>query len=90
MVSTEHYEALPTTLSLFLPDEHFGFPEIENGMNSVFGTNRTGDKAASSARYWVDLNVYEERLQTTGNAGDVPIVCTDHPARNAYLMELCE
>ena len=52
-------------------------------MDSVFGTNRTGDEAASWARYWLDLNVYEERLWTADNAGDVPIVCTDPPARNA-------
>lgn len=57
--------------------ENFGIRDIENIMSEVFGSERTGDEAASWTRYWNDLNVYEECLRVTQNGGDMPTVCTD-------------
>ena len=51
-------------------------PEIPSEltlMNSVFDSNRTGEEVVLWARYWVELNMYEESLQT-GVVEDVPMM----------------
>ena len=73
MVATKDYDALHTASRCFLSDDNFGCPDIEDVMNSVFDSNRTGEEAMSWVRYWVELNTYEESLQT-GVVEDVPMV----------------
>ena len=72
MVATKDYDALHTASCRFLSDDNFGCPGIEDVMNSVFDSNRTGE-AVLWARYWVELNTYEESLQT-GVVEDVPMM----------------
>ena len=74
MVATKDYDALHTALHRFLSDDNFGCLDIEDVMNSVFDSNCTGEEAVLWARYWVELNMYEESLQT-GVVEDVPMVC---------------
>ena len=73
MVATKDYDALHTASRHFLSDDNFGCPDIEDVMNSVFDSNRTGEEAMLWARYWVELNTYEESLQT-GVVEDVPMM----------------
>ena len=73
MVATKDYDTLHTASRRFLSDDNFGCPDIEDVMNSVFDSNRTGEEAVSWVRYWVELNMYEESLQT-GVVEDVPMV----------------
>ena len=75
MVSTQHYDALSNASSRFLSDENFGVPDIENVMNNVFGSERSGREAESWKQYWNELNMYEEALRLGHNIGDVPMVC---------------
>ena len=73
MVATKDYDALHTTSCRFLSDDNFGCPDIEDVMNSVFDSNHTGEEAVSWVHYWVELNTYEESLQT-GVVEDVPMM----------------
>ena len=74
MVATKDYDALHTASRRFLSDDNFGCPDIEDAiMNSVFDSNRTGEEAVLWAHYWVELNRYEESLQT-GVVEDVPMM----------------
>jgi len=75
MVSAQHYDVLSNVSSRFLSDENFGVPDIENVMNTVFGSERSGKEAESWKQYWNELNVYEEALRLGDNIGDVPMVC---------------
>ena len=75
MVSTQHYNLLSSALSHFFSDKIFGIPDIENVMNTVFGSNRSGKEAVLWGQYWNELNMYEEALHLGGNIADVPIVC---------------
>ncbi|KIM90088.1 hypothetical protein PILCRDRAFT_84255 [Piloderma croceum F 1598] len=74
MVSTQHYNTLSSASSHFLSDENFGIPDIENVMNTVFGSDRSGKEAVSWKQYWNELNVYEEALRLGGNTADVPMM----------------
>ena len=74
MVATKDYDALHMALHHFLSDNNFGCLDIEDIMNLVFGSNRTGEEAVSWACYWIELNMYEESLWT-GVVEDVPMVC---------------
>ena len=47
MVSAQHYEVLSSASSRFLSDENFGIPDIENIMNTVFGSDHSGKGAVS-------------------------------------------
>ena len=73
MVATKDYDTLHTASCHFLSDDNFGCPDIEDVMNSVFGSNRTGEEAVLWVHYWVELNMYKESLQT-GVVEDVPMV----------------
>ena len=75
MVSAQHYDALSSASSRFLSDENFGIPDIENVMNTVFGSECSGKEAELWKQYWNELNVYEEALRLGDNIGDVPMVC---------------
>ena len=90
MVSAQHYDVLSSASSHFLSDENFGIPDIENVMNTVFGSDRSGKEAVSWKQYWNELNVYEEALRLGGNIADVPMVC---PCLwlifNGYVMYEC-
>ena len=74
MVAAKDYDTLHTASRHFLSDNNFGCPDIEDVMNSVFGSDRTGEEAVSWVRYWIELNMYEESLRT-GVVEDVPMVC---------------
>jgi hypothetical protein len=63
MVSQKQYKALKNASNSYLSNEEFGIRDIENVMSEIFGTERTGDEAVSWARYWNELNVYEENLR---------------------------
>ena len=52
MVSTQHYDALSSASSHFLSDENFGVPDIENVMNTVFGSERSEKEAELWKQYW--------------------------------------
>ena len=71
MVSAQHYEVLSSASSRFLSDEIFGIPDIENIMNTVFGSDHSGKEAVSWKQYRNELNMYEEALRLGGNIGDV-------------------
>ena len=73
MVAAKDYDALHTVSCRFLSDNNFGCPDIEDVMNSVFGSDRTGEEAVLWARYWIELNMYEESLQT-GVVEDMPMM----------------
>jgi len=75
MVPTQHYDGLSSASSHFLSDENFGIPDIENVMNTVFGSECSGKEAELWKQYWNELNVYEEALRLGDNIGDVPMVC---------------
>jgi hypothetical protein len=47
MVFAQHYDVLFSTLSHFLSDENFRIPDIENVMNTVFGSNHSRKEAVS-------------------------------------------
>ena len=75
MVSTQYYDTLSSVSSHFLSDENFGVPDIENVMNTVFGSEHSRKEAESWKQYWNELNVYEEALHLGDNIGDVLMVC---------------
>ena len=75
MVSAQHYDALSSASSHFLSDENFGIPDIENVMDTVFGSERSGKEAELWKQYWNELNVYEEALHLGNKIGDVLMVC---------------
>ena len=88
MVSAQHYEVLSTASCCFLSDENFGIPDIENIMNTVFGSDHFGKEAVSWKQYWNELNMYEEALCLGGNIGDIPMVCPCF-IFNGYVMYEC-
>lgn len=57
MVAAEHYNTPSTALHQFLLDKNFRIPGIQDVMNSVFGTDRTGVEAMSWAHYWNELSM---------------------------------
>ena len=73
MVATKDYDTLHMASRCFLSDDNFGCPDIEDIMNSVFGSDHTGKEAVSWVRYWIELNMYEESLRTRV-VEDVPMV----------------
>ena len=77
MVSAQHYNVLSSASSCFLSDENIRIPDIENVMNTVFGSDHSRKETVSWKQYWNELNMYEERLRVTCNGGDVPMVCTE-------------
>ena len=50
-------------------------PDIENVMNTVFGSKRSRKEAELWKQYWNELNMYEEALRLENIIGDVPMVC---------------
>ena len=75
MVSAQHYDALSSASSCFLSDENFGVPDIENEINTVFGSKHSGKETESWKQYWNELNMYKEALRLENIIGDVPMVC---------------
>ena len=73
MVAAKDYDALHTASRCFLSDDNFGCLDIEDVMNSVFGSDHTGEEAVLWVRYWIELNTYKESLWT-GVVEDVPMV----------------
>ncbi len=69
MVSQKQYNALKKASDSYLSQENFGIRDIEDIMSDVFGSERAGDEAVSWARYWNDLNMYEEHLRDTACTG---------------------
>jgi hypothetical protein len=74
MVSQNQYNVLRNASDCYLSHDNFGIRDVEDVMDSVFGSNRTGDEATTWVCYWNELNMYEENLRTK-NGGDAPMVC---------------
>ncbi|KAJ3913026.1 ribonuclease H-like domain-containing protein [Lentinula edodes] len=75
----EDYKSLKEASESFLKYENFGFVEVDEVMNHVFGSNRAGNLDAKAwAAYWTQLSLHEEKVRDDGYIGSPPEIpsCT--------------
>ena len=68
MVTATEFRALEDAVNWYLTENDYGMPEVEAIMAKIFSNNTSkGTEAVVWARYWTELNIYEEKVKDAGS-----------------------
>ena len=74
MATLPGIHALENAANWYLTDANFGMVEIETIMSKVFCNNPNGTEAFAWAEFWMQLNIYKEKVSASEEAGEAPKV----------------
>jgi hypothetical protein len=85
MVTTTKFRALEDAANQYLTENDYGVPEVGAIMAKIFGNNRKGTEAIAWAKYWTELNKYEEKVKDGAGSTDLGQAPKVHQFSSNYV-----
>jgi hypothetical protein len=85
MVTAIEFCTLEDAANWYLTENDYGVPEVEAIMAKIFGNNRKGTEAIAWAKYWTELNIYEEKVKDGAGSTDLGQAPKVHQVPSNYM-----
>ena len=85
IVTATEFHALEDATNWYLTANDYGVPEVEAIMAKIFDNNHKGPEAIAWAKYWTELNKYEEKVKDGVGSTDLGQAPKVHQVSSNYV-----